>query len=103
MLPFVMEALGTSFLTGLLGAAFAVIGVRRDPTWEANYSGLLLMPATLLACRYYRAILSKTDPPALLGSPLASPRCLAWYGAPSFLPVQAPASYGSCGWPWEYA
>ena len=43
LLPFVMQALGTSFVTGLLGAAFAVIGVRRDPTWEANYSGLLLM------------------------------------------------------------
>ena len=36
LLPFVMEVLGTSFLTGLLGAAFAVIGVRRDPTWEGN-------------------------------------------------------------------
>ena len=80
LLPFVMEALGTSFLTGLLGAAFAVIGVRRDPTWEANYSCLLLMLATLLACRYYRAILGKTDPSALLGSPLriASAFGLVW-------------------------
>lgn len=80
LLPFVMEALGSSFLTGLLGSLFAVIGVRRDPTWEANYSGLLLMAATLLACRYYRAILGKTDPSALLGSPLriASVFGLVW-------------------------
>jgi uncharacterized membrane protein len=74
LLPFVMRALGTSFLTGLLGALIAVLGVRRSPTWEANYLGVLLMLATLLAYRYYSAIRGKTASFRWL----RSPQSIAW-------------------------
>jgi hypothetical protein len=56
LLPVVMQALGTNLFTGLFGALFFVMGVRRFSYWEANYVGLLLMLATLLAVRYVRLI-----------------------------------------------
>lgn len=74
LLPIVMRALGTSLLTGLLGALIAVLGVRRVPTWEANYLGLLLMLATLAAARYYAAIRGKTASWRFL----RSPQSIAW-------------------------
>ena len=56
LLPIVMWSLGTSLFAGLLAGFLAALGVRRAPTWEANYVGLLLMLATLLASRYCSAI-----------------------------------------------
>ncbi len=75
ILPFVMRALGTSLLTGLLGALLTVFGVLRVPTWEANYVGLLLVLATLAAARYYAAIGGDGDKASGF---LRSPRSLAW-------------------------
>jgi hypothetical protein len=62
LLPVVMRAFGTSFLTGVLASFIAALGVRRIWTWEANYVGLLLMIATLLACRYCRLIRQTEGP-----------------------------------------
>jgi hypothetical protein len=48
--------------------------VRRVPTWEANYLGLLLLLATLAAARYYAAIRGKTASWRFL----RSPQSIAW-------------------------
>lgn len=74
LLPLLMRALGTSLLTGLLAAFLTVLGVRRVPTWEANYVALLLVLATLFAALYLRAIWKKGGQPGFLGSPQA----IAW-------------------------
>jgi len=74
LLPVLMQVLGTSLLTGLLAALFAVMGVRRVATWEANYVGLLLMFATLAAFRYYAAIRKGGIPSRFL----RSPQSIAW-------------------------
>jgi hypothetical protein len=69
LIPVVMQALGTSLLTGLIASLIAVFSVRRVWTWEANYVGLLLLVATFLACRYYRATLDTGTRTGLLRSP----------------------------------
>jgi hypothetical protein len=74
LLPIVMRALGTSLLTGLVAALIAVLGVRRVPTWEASYLGLLLMLATLMAARYYAALRGKTASWRVL----RTPQSIAW-------------------------
>src|SRR5262245_26640263 len=52
LLPLVATALGVDRKTGLLAALLAVGGLRHTFLWEANYVGLLLILATLLAYRY---------------------------------------------------
>jgi hypothetical protein len=74
LLPILTRALGATLFTGLMASFFAVLGVRRVPTWEQNYVGLLLIVATLLACRYYAAVRGKIAP----GKFLASPWSIAW-------------------------
>jgi hypothetical protein len=74
LLPLLMRALGTSLLTGLLAAFLTVLGVRRVPTWEANYVGLLLVVATLFAALYVRAVWKKGGQSGFLRSPQA----IAW-------------------------
>ncbi|MBV8847744.1 MAG: hypothetical protein JO307_33435 [Bryobacterales bacterium] len=72
LLPVVMQALGTNLFTGVVGALIFVMGVRRYSYWEANYVGLLLMIAALLACRYVRVSSINVAPKA--GRVALSPR-----------------------------
>jgi hypothetical protein len=69
LLPLVMHALGASVPAGLLAGFIAILGIRRVPTWEANYAALLLMVAILLAFRYWLAISGKIAPSRHLTSP----------------------------------
>jgi hypothetical protein len=55
----VSRALGAGSAVGFVAALFAIVGAREMPETEGNYTAVLLMLATLLACRYVR----------LLGSP----------------------------------
>ena len=71
LIPLVMHALGASYEAGVLAAFLAVLGVRQVPNWEANYVGLLLLIATLLACRYLRSLSQNRNSMGFGNSPLS--------------------------------
>jgi hypothetical protein len=56
LLPMVSRALGAGTAVGLVAALFAIVGAREMPETEGNYTAVLLMLATLLACRYVRLL-----------------------------------------------
>lgn len=56
MIPLVARALGADVVIGFIAAMLAIFGMNRNPFWEANYVGFLLMVSTLLACKYRRSV-----------------------------------------------
>ncbi len=54
LLPLLARQLGGSLQTGLIAAAIALIGLRRDWYWECSYVGLLLIVETILYANYLR-------------------------------------------------
>lgn len=61
LIPAVAVALGAGRPAGFLAALLAIAGMRHTPIWEASYVGLLLIVATLLACRYVALVQNGRD------------------------------------------
>jgi hypothetical protein len=97
LIPLLARSLGAGFNTGLLAALIAVLGMRRTLIWEANYVALMLVVATLLACRYLAALRDGRSPlriawilgglwgVLLLTGPNAGPIWLCWLVAGAWL------------------
>jgi hypothetical protein len=81
MLPAVVRALGAGPTAGLFAALLATAGVWRLPESEGSYVAVLLILATLLACRFCRILESDVrSEPATSGGAAApgSPYGVAW-------------------------
>ena len=52
LVPLAAKSLGMGWVAGFGAAFFSMAGARRMPESEGNYTALLLILATLLACRY---------------------------------------------------
>jgi hypothetical protein len=77
LIPLVAMALGAGRITGFLAACLAIGGMRHSFIWEANYVAVLLIVATLIACRYL-VLLERGIVRGAGFNPWGSPAGLAW-------------------------